>query len=109
MRAGTLFPQTDAVRSDGVAGRLDDLLGAGFWLITSQATRLPLPPDVTLVRLGVDLRDGGEVAAWLGACGATAVLVRPDRVVFGTGAADALLAMLSEKLGAPAWAAPVPA
>jgi 3-(3-hydroxy-phenyl)propionate hydroxylase len=99
--SGFPFPQTEAIRADGARGMLDDLLGGGFWLVTSSAHDIAVPSYVTLVRLGVELRDdGGKIAAWLAACGATAVLVRPDRIVFGTGEAEMLLTALAEKWGA---------
>ena len=89
-RAGSIFPQ-------GVAGekRLDDLLGAGAWLIvrTSREVAGIVSSVVHVVALAV-----GELApfapglsAWLDDARADAVLVRPDRYVFGTGDARALL------------------
>jgi 3-(3-hydroxy-phenyl)propionate hydroxylase len=98
-RAGTLFPQSNACLGDGASGRLDDLLGNGFWLVTAREAWIATPPFVTLARIGVELRDADDIAAWLHAADAEAVLVRPDHVVFGTGRADALLAMLLAGLG----------
>jgi 3-(3-hydroxy-phenyl)propionate hydroxylase len=93
-RAGTLFPQ-----SDMPAGRLDDLLGNGFLLITTQASFIPTPASVTLARIGIELQDANDIAGWLEGADAQAVLVRPDHVVFGTGRADDLLAQLETSLG----------
>jgi len=72
--AGSYFPQP-------VAGekRLDDVLGAGHWLIDRAALERP---ELAPFR--------AELAAWLEAQGAQAVLVRPDRYVFGTGSAGEL-------------------
>lgn len=90
--AGSLFPQSWS------AGRgLDDVLGPGPWLIARDAA--PRAAGVTAVDLS-DPRLAGHraaLAAWLGQHQADAVLVRPDRYVFGAGDPDALLA---------AWRAP---
>jgi 3-(3-hydroxy-phenyl)propionate hydroxylase len=103
--AGTLFPQSDARLRDGTAGRLDDLLGGGFWLITSRTPSIETPALVTLARIGIELLDAEEIALWLAAARAEAVLVRPDRMVFGVGQAGTLLAMLEERLGLAALVA----
>ena len=80
--AGTLFIQPWA---DGRG--LDDVLGAGPWLITRAGlSEAPLAP----------YREA--LAAWLDKQGAEAVLVRPDRYVFGTGDAGALAAAWSARL-----------
>jgi 3-(3-hydroxy-phenyl)propionate hydroxylase len=91
--AGQFFIQTWA---DGVG--LDDVLGADAWLIARTAP--PSAPGVTGVGLG-DPRLAGHAAAlsaWLDKAGVDAVLVRPDRYVFGAGAPDALIT---------AWRAPL--
>jgi 3-(3-hydroxy-phenyl)propionate hydroxylase len=44
------------------------------------------------------LRDADDIAGWLEAADAEAALVRPDHVVFGTGRAEELLAMLAAHL-----------
>ena len=86
--AGTLLPQP--VAADGQ--RLDDLLG---------------PEPCLLVKNGSAARRGGDIPvrsteeaalapfaamldAWLDGIGASGALIRPDRVVFGTGEADGL-------------------
>jgi 3-(3-hydroxy-phenyl)propionate hydroxylase len=72
--AGELFAQPVVSQSDGAALRLDDVLGPEPWLITTERLSEPcLAP----------FRD--TLTAWLGARGVTAVLVRPDRHVFGSG------------------------
>jgi 3-(3-hydroxy-phenyl)propionate hydroxylase len=69
--AGSYFPQ--AIAADGT--RLDAVLGLGHWLIRrSDLTAPPLAPFAK------------PLAGWLDKHQAEAVLVRPDRYVFGTGA-----------------------
>lgn len=83
--AGSYFPQAIA---DGA--RLDDALGAGAWLLA----RDTVAEDDGIRSAGLDepmlapFRQALE--AWLDAHGAQAVLVRPDRYVFGTGEAATL-------------------
>lgn len=73
--AGAYFPQV--IASD--AARLDDILGPDMWLISRNALdQGPTAP------FAADLR------AWLDRHAAEAVLVRPDRHVFGTGKPDEL-------------------
>jgi 3-(3-hydroxy-phenyl)propionate hydroxylase len=95
--AGELFPQPTA--GDGPARlRLDDRLGEGAWLIARSAGETA--PGVR--RLEVDdealapFRPG--LLAWLHRRQVEAVLVRPDRYVFGSGAPGALLAAWAESL-----------
>jgi len=88
-QAGHYFPQflTNQGR------RLDDVLGPGAWLIERSNPRDGGARDgVQAVTLG-DPRLGpfkSELEAWFAKCGAEAVLVRPDRYVFGTGLPDDL-------------------
>lgn len=75
--AGSYFPQFMA--QDGA--RLDDVLGLGHWLLCrDQLTSAALKPFAS------------SITQWLDAIGQEAVLVRPDRFVFGTGTRDNLLA-----------------
>jgi 3-(3-hydroxy-phenyl)propionate hydroxylase len=75
--AGSYFPQF--VGADGA--RLDDVLGSDAWLVTrADLSTPPLMP----------FSEG--LAGWLEQHGAQAVLVRPDRHVFGTGSAETLVA-----------------
>jgi 3-(3-hydroxy-phenyl)propionate hydroxylase len=90
--AGQLFPQSTSARTaDGRKGRLDDLLGQGSWLLTretGQGATLPglENPGLTIYVIGRDVTDEtGRLEGWLDSAGATSVLVRPDRYVFGTG------------------------
>lgn len=81
---GEYFPQPWSL---GV--RMDEVLGEGPWLIRRgdlSATRLA-PFAIDLDR-------------WLTARGAEAVLVRPDRYVFGAGEPDRLLEAWASKTGA---------
>ncbi|MBP6012939.1 MAG: bifunctional 3-(3-hydroxy-phenyl)propionate/3-hydroxycinnamic acid hydroxylase [Alphaproteobacteria bacterium] len=98
-RAGTIFPQ-DIVGNT----RLDDVLGAGAWLIARRASDVAGLQNRYLARV-VSLEDGplkpfaSKLAQHLDACGADAVLVRADRYVFGTGTARELSNAYSAILG----------
>ncbi len=75
--AGSYLPQP--VAEDG--SRLDDVLGMGEWLISRADLDQPrLAPYRT------------ALASWLDHHAAAAVLVRPDRYVYGTGESTALAA-----------------
>lgn len=91
--AAEFFPQPWAEVA-GETRRLDDVLGDGPWLIS----RTPAGGAVSLddPRL---TPFAGALGAWLDRRAAPAVLIRPDRYVFGTGEADALAAAWSESLG----------
>jgi 3-(3-hydroxy-phenyl)propionate hydroxylase len=86
--AGALFPQP--VSDAGV--RLDTVLGRDAVLIG----RL-LPANDLVTVLDLDAADLAPfaiaISAWLDKLGTAAVLVRPDRHVFGTGDAHDLLAL----------------
>jgi 3-(3-hydroxy-phenyl)propionate hydroxylase len=94
--AGALFPQP-------VSGpleqrlRLDEVLGDGPWLIARTAAPNGALPvfDLTEPRLAPFRAD---LARWLDAHGAEAVLVRPDRYVFGAGEPQALTAAYRQAL-----------
>jgi 3-(3-hydroxy-phenyl)propionate hydroxylase len=74
--AGYYFPQL--IASDGA--RLDDLLGPGPWSISrSDLGKGQLAPF------------SGRLREWLDGHGAEAVLVRPDRYVYGSGRYDAVM------------------
>ncbi len=80
------------------------MLGAGAWLIGAGLA----PAGVRAVPLAAaELAPfAGPVKAWLDAKGCSAVLVRPDRYVFGAGEASALSDAYAQALGVPA---PTPA
>ena len=92
-RAGALFPQPIAANG----ARFDDLLGQDAVLVGRG-----LPPVDGLGLRSLDL--GGAALApfapvidgWLEAAGASAVLIRPDRHVFGTGEPRRLLELWRE-------------
>ena len=95
--AGELFPQPTCGTGQRRL-RLDDGLGAGPWLIS----RRPAGHAG-----GIAVRHLGEpvlapfrtdLLGWLDTHGAEAVLVRPDRYVFGTGEPAALVAAWSAAL-----------
>jgi 2-polyprenyl-6-methoxyphenol hydroxylase-like FAD-dependent oxidoreductase len=78
------------VRLGDRSGRLNDLVGHGFVLLARQPAALPAEHTRFLERIGAqlivleDLDDlDGRLTAWLEEHGVEAVLVRPDRHVFG--------------------------
>lgn len=83
--AGGLFPQqvTDHGRSDDLLGLLPTLIGRD------------LPVCATADRLDLGSPEAApfadEIASWLAEVGAEAVLIRPDRHIFGTGAPSDLI------------------
>jgi len=76
--------------------RMDDRLGGGPWLITRVQVDSPLKQFV----IGSDALGGYSepLAAWLDERGVDAVLVRPDRHVFGTGSAGDLVSAWRNKM-----------
>ena len=87
--AGSYFPQFVADQEN----RLDDVLGPGAWLIAHAF------PSGDWSRGGLQTASLKEVRLapfndslqkWLAKRGADAVLVRPDRYVFGLGSVEAL-------------------
>lgn len=91
--AGALFIQPSDDKT-----RLDDLLGAGAWLIGRE---LPAELHAGIVAVDLDGHVAGRftdaLAAWLDARGGAAVLVRPDRHIFGVGDAEDLLTAWHER------------
>lgn len=73
--AGRYFPQAVAADQD----RLDDVMGNGPWIF--ERSRLSEPRLAPFA---------AAITSWLDSHGVTAVLVRPDRYVFGTGDPDNL-------------------
>lgn len=103
--AGTLTPQ-GIVRRGDQTGRLDDLAGIGFLLVTrfdahtvlTAAQRAFLGDlGVRIVHLGADTDDiDGVLTGYLQALKADAYLARPDFVLFGAAGADDLGALVDE-------------
>lgn len=89
-RAATIFPQ------DNAGGTyLDDELGRGAWLIARDAADIAGLKSPFLARIesldGAALKPfASKLSTLLDTYGADAVLVRPDRYVFGTGTAREL-------------------
>lgn len=115
--AGEPSPQPWIVGPTGRL-RLDDLLPSGFVLLLTGDIDAPPALLGRAQELGVSIRrvaqnrseraqlveEDGVLADWLSAKGACAVLVRPDRMIFGTAAdvqeAETLLRELSSHLAA---------
>lgn len=89
--AGSYFPQFDL---DGA--RLDDVLGTGPWLIARKSRGNA--PSISLEDPRIHSASDA-IGEWLAQNDAEAVLVRPDRYVFGTGLAEALAAAWTDRLG----------
>lgn len=101
--AGTLFPQF-LVHGPGGKSRLDDTLGHGAWLIASSWEGATSEPnDLTVWKLDDPALAGfaETLRVWLAELGAAAVLVRPDRVVFGTGEPGLLAQSYAQVLSLP--------
>ncbi|MDO9356302.1 MAG: FAD-dependent monooxygenase, partial [Solirubrobacteraceae bacterium] len=90
---GTLFPQSD---------RLDDRLGGGWAAVSIDDVATSL-----LSEAGLPVVDPGADRSWLEARGLTWAILRPDRFVFGCGAAPQVEAAVAawRALSAP----PLPA
>ena len=101
-RAGELFPQAmQACTTTGLCGRFDDLARDGFWLITRDSAPATTPANVRHIDLTRDIADeSGRLDEWFETTGAEAVLVRPDRYIFGTGKPADLIAALTASLRA---------
>jgi 3-(3-hydroxy-phenyl)propionate hydroxylase len=100
--AGELFPQPTA--GEGSARlRMDDRLGDEAWLIARTRTG-DAAPGVRALDLGAEELAPFRPAllAWLDRRRVDAVLVRPDRYVFGAGPPRALLEAWAASLGAGA-------
>lgn len=103
--AGIPFPQPTV--GDGVARqRLDDVMDRGAWLISRDPVKASLA-GLQSVDLGADLLTPFREAllAWLDRQGVYAVLVRPDRCVFGAGDPGSLLDAWTHSLASPVEAA----
>jgi 3-(3-hydroxy-phenyl)propionate hydroxylase len=101
--AGDVFPQP--VCDEGRdRRRLDDALGAATWLISREPTILPSDATLSAHHLGEEALQPfrGPLLKWLDHRSADAVLVRPDRYVFGAGDPAALAAAWTQALHASA-------
>jgi len=112
--AGHVFPQGSVARG-GIEGLLDDVVGAGWRLVTVDATPIELDPALEAWFAGIggevlpigpdgDVDDtAGTYTRWFDDHGVTWALQRPDFGVYGTATsareAVGLLAHLREQLG----------
>lgn len=91
--AGSYFPQPVCEAAGTV--RLDDILGSGVWLISRSASRVSESEETGFRTVALDdpiiLPFRSSLEEWLSAHAAEAVLVRPDRYVFGTGEPGTLM------------------
>jgi 3-(3-hydroxy-phenyl)propionate hydroxylase len=97
--AGDVFPQPVCDQRPE-RRRLDDALGAAAWLISRDPTTLPSDASLSAHHLGEEALEPfrGALLKWLYSRGAEAVLVRPDRYVFGAGDPAALAAAWAHAL-----------
>lgn len=100
--AGELFPQPWA-KAGGETLRLDDVLGDGAWLISRAGA------DPVLSKFGIRAIAIGDptlapfrdaLTEWLDKRHADAVLVRPDRYVFGSGEPSKLVTAFAQHVEA---------
>lgn len=89
--AGSYFPQPWS--SDNRATKLDDVTGAGPVLLARQVPTEAWSSDVRILELSDPSLAfcRAELEAWLDAQATSAVLLRPDHYVFGTGSPRQLL------------------
>lgn len=106
--AGKLGLQADIRDGDGNRKLLDDVVGAGFVLLSraaptplsATARRLCAELDCHLVSVDATVDIDGAYGQWFDRCGCDAILVRPDHVVFGTAVGASAASTLLEELGA---------
>jgi 3-(3-hydroxy-phenyl)propionate hydroxylase len=101
--AGEYFPQP--VSNGPHTARLDDTLGPGAWLLTrSPVSAAAVGPALS----AFDIHDArlapfrSSLTGWLDRRGASAVLVRPDRYVYGAGEPGSLIEAWRQALMGPA-------
>lgn len=97
--AGLPLPQPIAETAGGRPRRMDDELPDDAWLISRTPLQTPLV-GARFIDLDAEVLAPFRpaLAAWLEARGAEAVLVRPDRYVFGTGTPASLAMAWSKSL-----------
>lgn len=101
---GTIFPQP-WMRRNGERLRFDEVVGEGWLLVVDPAMSQPRLPMLNVVAVGANglLEEESILSRWMNKNDCSAVLVRPDRYVFG--AADnevdlaGLLAEWQERMG----------
>ena len=95
--AGEFFPQPWGPGGE----RLDETAGPGAWLIGRGVDPAGGPPGVAVLDLDQPHLQpfAADLSRWLERHGAAAVLVRPDRYVFGTGSPADLAAAWTAALG----------
>lgn len=86
--AGCYFPQPCAEGNPAL--KLDDVLGRGAWLLSRSPVAASEGASAVALDDPVLAPFRAALEGWLNARSAEAVLVRPDRYVFGTGGADSL-------------------
>ncbi len=108
--SGELFIQS-TVRSGGVEGLLDDVVGTGWHLVTSGRPELGVELATwfesiggCIVAVGSTAEDvEGRYGRWLAGHGVTTVLERPDFAIYGTAESDddvpRLISRLRAQLG----------
>ncbi|AHH19797.1 putative FAD-binding monooxygenase [Nocardia nova SH22a] len=99
---GLLFPQPRVTRAGIRRTRLDEVLGQGWALVVAAPHSVPDASDVAILVVGQDITDEDCVLAqWFRSFGVDAVLIRPDRYVFGVAnGADGPRALLDARAAA---------
>lgn len=101
---GSIFPQPWLI-SEGVRIRFDEVIGHGWLLVVHPSVTQPVMAGMQVVTVGAGglIEDEGILAQWMARNNCTAVLVRPDRYVFGAAESEAelsrLLAEWQERMG----------
>jgi len=95
--AGSFFPQFHAPEG-GTRLLLDDVLGEGPWLISASSVNATSPVASFTLSSSKLTPFRAPLEAWLSENEAEAVLVRPDRFVFGTGAPASLVGAWEQML-----------
>ena len=101
--AGTLFPQPSVGDGDSRM-RFDDMLGDNAWLLSRNAPPQPCGLRVLSLDAPALAAFRTPLADWLEKSGVEAVLVRPDRYIFGAGDPGRLASAWAEALAPSARA-----
>jgi len=110
--AGTLFPQPEVRTIEYQRVLLDDLVGDAFLVVAKDDYLVQIPEDdidyvvLRLLADGVNPSRHGEItdltgtlSGWMSKLDAKAVVVRPDKYVYGIATSDADLSDLLRRLG----------